>query len=601
MIRFGISRLPQGDDDAAFLDDLVARGHQAIELPFVKDFPWKENRCVSFGKLAAERDLEVSVHAPYFAILTVEEEDRAKQCLAALEHTMKLGKALGSRIICAHLGNKHGRSGPELLDLVRARLDYLAPKVQHLGVALGLETAGKESAYGTLGDIALLAGEFPFVRPLVDWAHVHAISGGALTSKEAFASVLTFLRDNFPGWMIDPLQAQFTDNLFGEKGEIKHIPYGTGTIRIGPLVEAARETGMRMVIISEAKEQASHDAMLAEIRATLADDGGGQREGRLLASGAVQFPDPVRVVLDGSHARPVGLARPLRLSNIDKPFFPDGYTKGDLIQYYASIAPVLVPHLQDRAIVMARFPDGAGGDFFYEKQAPGHQPDWMPLASIHSGHRGAAIDFVTARDAESLMWLANMGCVEIHPWLSRVTSIENPDFAIFDLDPAEGATWSQVVEVAKLIKVALDQMGLTGYPKTSGATGLHIYVPLDPVYEYARVRGFVESLGRLLVAANPDEITMEWDIPKRAGKVFIDHNQNVGGKTIASVYSVRPRPGAPVSAPFLWNELETVRPDDFTIATIWDRLQRAGDLFAPVLGGGQQLGAAETALGLGET
>ena len=601
MIRFGISRLPQGDDDAAFLDDLVARGHQAIELPFVKDFPWKEKRCVSFGKLAAERDLEVSVHAPYFAILTVEEEDRAKQCLAALEHTMKLGKALGSRIICAHLGNKHGRSGPELLDLVRARLDYLAPKVQHLGVALGLETAGKESAYGTLGDIALLAGEFPFVRPLVDWAHVHAISGGALTSKEAFASVLTFLRDNFPGWMIDPLQAQFTDNLFGEKGEIKHIPYGTGTIRIGPLVEAARETGIRMVIISEAKEQASHDAMLAEIRATLADDGGGQREGRLLASGAVQFPEPVRVVLDGSHARPVGRSRPLRLSNIDKPFFPDGYTKGDLIQYYASIAPVLVPHLQDRAIVMARFPDGAGGDFFYEKQAPGHQPDWMPLASIHSGHRGAAIDFVTARDAESLMWLANMGCVEIHPWLSRVTSIENPDFAIFDLDPAEGATWSQVVEVAKLIKVALDQMGLTGYPKTSGATGLHIYVPLDPIYEYARVRRFVESLGRLLVAANPDEITMEWDIPKRAGKVFIDHNQNVGGKTIASVYSVRPRPGAPVSAPFLWSELETVRPDDFTIATIWDRLQRAGDLFAPVLGGGQQLGAAETALGLAET
>jgi bifunctional non-homologous end joining protein LigD len=601
MIRFGISRLPQGDDDATFLDDLVARGHQAVELPFVKDFPWKEKRCVSFGKLAAERDLEVSVHAPYFAILTVEEEDRAKQCLAALEHTMKLGKALGSRIVCAHLGNKHGRSGPELLDLVRARLEYLAPKVQHLGVALGLETAGKESAYGTLGDIALLANEFPFVRPLVDWAHVHAISGGALTSKEAFASVLTFLRDNFPGWMIDPLQAQFTDNLFGERGEIKHIPYGTGTIKIGPLVEAAREAGMRMVVISEAKEQASHDAMLSEIRATLADDSGAQPEGRLLASGAVQFPEPVRVVLEGSHARPVGLSRPLRLSNIDKPFFPDGYTKGDLIQYYASIAPVLVPHLQDRAIVMARFPDGAGGDFFYEKQAPGHQPDWMPLASIHSGHRGAAIDFVTARDPESLMWLAHMGCIEIHPWLSRMTGVENPDSAIFDLDPAEGATWSQVVEVARLIKVALDQMGLTGYPKTSGATGLHIYVPLDPIYEYARVRKFVESVGRLLVAANPDEITMEWDIPKRAGKVFIDHNQNVGGKTIVSVYSVRPRPGAPVSAPFLWSELEAVRPDDFTIATIWDRLQRAGDLFAPVLRGGQQLEAAEAALGLGET
>jgi len=601
MIRFGISRLPVDDDDVAFLDGLVARGHQAVELPFVKDFPWKEKRCVSFGKLAAERDIEVSVHAPYFAILTVEEEDRAKQCLAALEHTMKLGRALGSRIICAHLGNKHGRDGPELLDLVRGRLDYLAPKVQHLGVALGLETAGKESAFGTLGDIAILANEFPFVRPLVDWAHVHAISGGALTSKEAFASVIAFLRDNFPGWMIDPLQAQFTDNLFGEKGEIKHIPYGTGTIKIGPLIEAARDAGMRMVVISEAKEQESHDAMLAEIRQTLAGESAGQPEGRPLASGAIGFPQPVRVVLDGSHARPVGLHRPLRLSNIDKPFFPDGYTKGDLIQYYASIAPVLVPHLLDRAIVMARFPDGSEGGFFYEKQAPGHQPDWMPLAPIHSGQRGSAIDFVTAREPESLMWLANMGCIEIHPWLSRTSSVDRPDFAIFDLDPAEGASWGQVVEVAKLIKIALDQIGLVGYPKTSGATGLHIYVPLDPIYEYARVRKFVESLGRVLVAANPDEITMEWDIPKRTGKVFIDHNQNVGGKTIASVYSVRPRPGAPVSAPILWSELDTVHPDHFTIVTIWDRLQRSGDLFTQVLRGGQRIEAAEAALGMSET
>ena len=492
MIRFGISQLPPGDDDQAFLDDLVARGHGAVELPFVKDFPWKEARCASFGRLAADRDIEVSVHAPYFAILTVEEKDRAKQCLAALEHTMKLGRAAGARIICAHLGNKHGRAGPELLDMVRARLDYLSPKVQHLGVALGLETAGKESAFGTLGDIAILANEFSFVRPLVDWAHVHAISGGALTSKEAFASVLGFLRDNFPGWMIDPLQAQFTDNLFGDKGEIKHIPYGTGTIRIGPLVEAARDAGMRMVIISEAKEQESHDAMLAEIRETMAGDLAEQPEGRLLASGAVEFPEPIRVMPDGSQFRPIGVDRSVRLSNVDKQFFPDGYTKGDLIQYYASIAPALLPHLGDRAIVMARFPDGAEGPFFYEKQAPGHQPDWMPLASIHSGHRGAAIDFVTARDRESLMWLANMGCIEIHPWLSRVTDVDRPDFAIFDLDPAEGTTWGQVVEVAKLIKLALDQMGLTGYLKTSGATGLHVYVPLDPVYEYARVRKFVE-------------------------------------------------------------------------------------------------------------
>jgi bifunctional non-homologous end joining protein LigD len=217
---------------------------------------------------------------------------------------------------------------------------------------------------------------------------------------------------------------------------------------------------------------------------------------------------------------------------------------------------------------------------------------------VFSEHRGEPIDFVTAPNREALMWLASIGCIEIHPWLNQLDHEGKPDFAIFDLDPAEGATWEQVVAVAKLLKIALDGLGLAGYPKLSGATGIHIYVPIDPIYEYRRVRKFVETVGRLLLAANPDDITMEWDIPKRGPKVFIDHNQNVGGKTIASVYSVRPRPGAPVSTPILWEEVGTVHPGDFTIATIWERLQRYGDLFAPVLQGGQRLEDAEERLGL---
>ncbi|MDH3607588.1 MAG: DNA polymerase domain-containing protein, partial [Acidimicrobiia bacterium] len=177
-------------------------------------------------------------------------------------------------------------------------------------------------------------------------------------------------------------------------------------------------------------------------------------------------------------------------------------------------------------------------------------------------------------------------------------SVDRPDFAIFDLDPADGASWEQVVDVALHIKVALDSLGLRAYPKTSGATGLHIYVPLDPVHTYARVRRFVEAVGRLIVAADPSNVTMEWDIPDRAGKVFIDHNQNVAGKTIASVYAVRPFPGAPVSTPLTWDEVEDLTPDLFTIETIWDRLSDAGDRFAPVLAGGQTLDDAEHALGL---
>ncbi|MDF1597242.1 MAG: non-homologous end-joining DNA ligase [Acidimicrobiia bacterium] len=599
MIRFGVSGLPpEGVEDDAFLDGLVADGRRAYELAFVKEFPWNERRCEEFGGAAAERDIWLSVHAPYFAILTVEDEEKSKQCLAALEHTMKLGRALGSRIICAHFGPIGERSPQELMDVIRQRLASISPKVAHLGVGLGLETAGNDRTFGSIGDIATLAAEFPFVRPIIDWAHVHAMTGGGLTSKDAYATVIAFIRDSFPAWMIEPLQCQFTDNLVGGHGEVKHVPYGEGTLRVGPLVEAATEAGLRMVMISEAREEASHRAIQEEVSAALPSPKAPGGSDRSLGSGRVTMPGLIEVAAEKGGFRPGGLDRALRLSNIDKPFFPDGFTKGDLIQYYASIAPVLLPHLAGRAIVMARFPDGSDGDFFYEKQAPGHQPDWMPLASIHSQHRGEPIEFVTASDREALMWLANMGCIEIHPWLSRVDNLDNPDFAVFDLDPADGATWQQVVDVAGVVKLALERLGLRSYPKTSGATGLHIYVPLEPLHDYSRVRAFVERVGRLLVAADPDGITMEWDIPKRAGKVFIDHNQNVGGKTIASVYSVRPRPGAPVSTPLVWNEVGRVEPDDFTIANVWDRLQRFGDLFAPVLKGGQTLDAAEAALGI---
>jgi bifunctional non-homologous end joining protein LigD len=599
MIRFGVSGMPpDGVEDAVFFDGLAAGGRKAYELAFVKEFPWSERRCEQFGEAAADRDIWLSVHAPYFAILTVEDEDKSKQCLAALEHTMKLGRALGSRIICAHFGPIGGREPEDLMDLIRRRLDSIAPKVAHLGVGLGLETAGNDRSFGSIGDIAALASEFPFVRPIIDWAHVHAVTGGGLTSKDAYATVIEFVRDSFPAWMIEPLQTQFTDNLIGDHGEVKHLPYGEGSLRVGPLVKAAGEAGLRMVMISEAREELSHQAIQVELEAALPDEPAVVGTERPLGSGRAEMPGLVRVAGGQGGFRPLQADRPVRLSNIDKPFFPDGYTKGDLIQYYASVAPMLLPHLAGRAIVMARFPEGSDGDFFYEKQAPGHQPDWMPLARIHSSHRGEPIDFVMAADRESLMWLANMACIEIHPWLSRVDNLRNPDFAVFDLDPAEGATWEQVIDVAGVIKLALDRLGMRSYPKTSGATGLHIYVPMEPVHDYARVRGFVEQVGRLLTAADPGGITMEWDISKRTGKVFIDHNQNVGGKTIASVYSVRPRPGAPVSTPLLWDEVATARPDDFTIANVWDRLQRFGDLFAPVLKGGQTLDAAESALGI---
>ena len=583
--------------DGEFLDGLAEKGHQAFELAFTRGFSWKERRCAAFAREAADRGIRLSAHAPYFAVLTVADEDRARQCRAAIEHTVKLGAALDARTVVAHLGSRREEPPEALIDRMKRHLDWIASKVSDLGVGLGLETTGRVNHMGSLGDIALLSDEFPFVRPVVDWAHVHAISGGGLRSVEAFEAVFGFLRQRFPGWKIDPLHTHFSDVLYGEKGEIRHLPYGEGTLRAAPLVEAARSAGFRMTVISESRDAWSHDAIYQAISTALRDAVPGGEAGRAVGSGAVDLPVVPRAEETSDGYMLAGYDRKLRLSNLDKPFFPDGYTKGDLIAYYASIAGVLLPHLEDRAIVMARYPDGAEGSFFYEKHAPGHQPEWMPLAPLESAHKGK-IDFVTARNAESLMWLANMGCIEIHPWLSRVGRSDRADFAVFDLDPAEGASWKQTAEAAELLGVALDRLGLAGYPKTSGSRGIHVYVPLDPVYEYGRVRRFVEMLGRLLAAAHPGGVTMDRYIPGRKGKVFIDSGQNRAGATIASVYSVRPRPGAPVSTPIRWDELNRIRPEDFTIATVWDRISRYGDLFAPVLQGGQCLEEAEKALGV---
>jgi bifunctional non-homologous end joining protein LigD len=247
---------------------------------------------------------------------------------------------------------------------------------------------------------------------------------------------------------------------------------------------------------------------------------------------------------------------------------------------------------------MSRYPEGIEGPSFYEKRAPGHQPDWMRTTPVPSDSQGGIIEFLVADSVESMMWFANMACIETHPFHSREGRLEYPDYAIFDFDPAEGSSWDQVVAGAQLLEVALRQLGLSGYPKLSGARGLHVYVPLDPVHDFARVRRFVGEVGNYLAAANPSDLTMEWDKPRRRGKVFIDHNRNAFGQTVASAYSVRPRSEAPISVPLTWSEVGEVANGDVTIINLWDRLQRYGDLFAPVVAGGQTLDEAEKALGI---
>ncbi len=291
--------------------------------------------------------------------------------------------------------------------------------------------------------------------------------------------------------------------------------------------------------------------------------------------------------------------REVRLTNLDKVFWPDeGYTKGDVVAYYLTVADAVLPYVRERPLTMKRMPNGAFGDFFYAKQAPSHTPDWIATAPVVAIRSGDRIDYVVPTDRASLGWLANLGCIELHPWHSRVGSLGAPDYAFFDLDPF-GVDFPVVRDVALHVQAVLGQLGLRGYPRTSGATGMQVYVPLDPVHAYGDVRAFVERCCALINQADPHRTTMAWEIRRRDGQVFLDHNMNTEGKNIAATWSLRPEPHAPIATPLTWDEVATdVWPQDFTIATVGEHVPARHALFAPVLAGGQTLERAMAALGL---
>jgi bifunctional non-homologous end joining protein LigD len=327
------------------------------------------------------------------------------------------------------------------------------------------------------------------------------------------------------------------------------------------------------------------------------------KESRNLASRSrrLRLPAPLPARRVGDAWRLVADGRELRVSNLDKVYWPeDGFTKRDLLAYYWNVAPLLLPHLRDRPLTMLRVPEGIHGEAFFEKRVPGHAPDWLPRAPV-PGEDGKVNDMVMAQDLASLLYIVNLGCIELHPLHSKAGSLDRPEFALFDLDPFEPYTYADVRTVAKLIKVVLDGLGLRGYAKTSGATGMQVYVPLQPVHSYPDVRAFVERVGRMVVRAYREKTTMAWRVADRSGKVFIDHQMNRRGANIASVYSLRPRQGAPVSTPLDWDELDgDLEPDDFRIDNVWDRFEQ-GDRFAPVLTDRQSLTPVLETLGITPT
>ena len=273
--------------------------------------------------------------------------------------------------------------------------------------------------------------------------------------------------------------------------------------------------------------------------------------------------------------------REVRFSNPDKVFFPQrGLTKGDLLRYYLDVAPCVLNHVRRRPMQMKRYPDGAEAWFFYQKRVPEPHPGWLETVHIRFPS-GRTADFPVVNDAAALAWIVNLGCIDLHTWRSRVQDIERPDELLIDLDPSEGNPWSHVRRIALVVKEVMDELGLASYPKTSGATGLHILAPIRPELRFPAVRDFAKAVAKEVERriGDQDVATTTWKVAERSG-VFVDYGQNARDRTIACAYSIRPTPDARASAPLRWEEVPDVDPAAFTLETMRERIAEVGDLTA---------------------
>ena len=271
--------------------------------------------------------------------------------------------------------------------------------------------------------------------------------------------------------------------------------------------------------------------------------------------------------------------REVALTNQDKVFFPDlGVTKGDLVKWYVDVAGAILPHVSRRPAQMKRYPNGVDADFFYQKRVPLPHPDWLETVHIEFPS-GRSADFPVLNDAAALAWFANLGCIEIHTWHSRVDDIERPDYVLIDLDPSAEGQWKAVREITLVTRIVMEELGLVPYVKTSGSTGMHILAPIVRDLEFPEVRRFAKAMAKMIEARVPTLATTTWAVKDRSG-VFVDYGQNARDRTIASAYSVRPVPDARVSAPLAWDEVAAVEPGDLTIRTMPSRMKQVADLTA---------------------
>ena len=367
-----------------------------------------------------------------------------------------------------------------------------------------------------------------------------------------------------------------------------HVP-GNGE----HLIDVVRAAGLDGVIAKRAdstytggKSADWVDVSSSTARHARSHDDGGDAGGGEVPNGAVRA---ALARLDGDAPK-----RRVKYSNLDKVYWPEtGFTKGDLIAYYESVADLLVPYLIDRPIHLNRFPDGIEGKSFYQKEIKEGAPDWIRTVRLASRHReGGVLEYMICDDRETLLYLANLGSIDLHPWMSRVETPDSPDYAVIDLDPKE-APFTDVIRIAREVGDLLHAIGLRPLLKTSGKTGLHVVIPLEPGYTYDHSVMFCEGVARVVARDLPGIATVERAIGNREGKVYVDFGQNRKGQTVVPPYVVRPARGATVSTPLTWDELtDDLRPSQFTIQTVPERLQRVGDLFDALDSDRQNLASA---------
>jgi bifunctional non-homologous end joining protein LigD len=282
--------------------------------------------------------------------------------------------------------------------------------------------------------------------------------------------------------------------------------------------------------------------------------------------------------------------RALKFTNLNKLYYPDdGVTKRDVINYYDAVADLILPHLIDRPLSLKRYPNGIKEEYFFQKHTPDAYPSWLRTELIDSDHAGA-INYVFAQDRASLLYLANLGCIDQNPWMSRIGSLDNPDFVLIDLDPQE-CPFEMIVEAAVMVKQVLDEIGLKGYPKTTGGDGMHVYIPVEPIYTYEETRTFADLISRLVTRQKPQMFTTPRSVSKRQkNRVYFDYLQNAKSKTISAPYVLRAYPGAPVATPLEWSEVRPgLHPKQFTIFNVRERFAEKGELFRGVLDAPQNL------------